>query len=1004
MRLQNKISLLIAVMVLLSGIVPALISSYALQNALLAELNNKSLILCQSTADRIAKDVMGRETVKVYDILQSIVRRTTDLKYIYIIDFEKMIFAHTFDKGFPEALLRQHPISQQLQTINYQDTDGSTFTDYCLPLIEGLSGHLHVGVNTSHIYAEINALRRQIIIGTFLLIIVGVGVGTFLCRRFTLPLKLLSNAMKNYGKGGADPFPTIGGGGCEINDLSQSFTEMVADKNIAQKDLLDERVTLRESEEKYRKLANEFPDLRYRTDNEGTLVFASQSFHAMTGYAAEEVIGMKMTEFYVNPEERELFLVALQKHGYVNDFIVYLRRKDGSTWWASINTQLYKDQDGNILGVDGVVRDVTEQKNADKKLRRSEERFRSLTDDVLDTSTVGIFILDSDFRVVWVNQAIENYFGLKRDEIIGKDKRQLIREKIEDIFDNPDDFENKVFTTYDDNTYVERFECHILADGEREERWLEHRSQPIQSGLYAGGRIEHYYDISDIKQAQNELLESELKFREMANLLPQVVYESDIQGNLTFLNEQAYNLFGYSQEDVDKGLNFLHSLVPEDRARAKENINNIVDGKPFENVEYTAIKKDGLTSPIMTYTSPIIKDRKIIGLRGIIVDISEQKKMEEELLKVRKLESVGVLAGGIAHDFNNILVAILGNISLALMTADPKGEIYELLVESEKASLRAKDLTQQLLTFAKGGEPVKKIAAIDEIIRDSANFVLRGNNVRCDFKFGPKLWPVAVDTGQISQVIQNIIINASQAMPTGGTIAIDCSNYCLESSDVTPLSSGNYIKIVVKDQGVGIPADMLDKIFDPYFTTKQKGSGLGLAIIHSIISKHDGYITADSELGQGTTFTIYLPASQDMPKLEPKAVVVPPANVHGRIMVMDDEEMIRSLAEKALSRSGYEVVLAADGNEAVLLYQKAKETGAPIDLIIMDLTIPGGMGGKEAIKEIHKIDPEAKVIVSSGYSNDPVMTDFGEYGFCGVTVKPFQIRELLETVGRAVSR
>jgi len=648
-------------------------------------------------------------------------------------------------------------------------------------------------------------------------------------------------------------------------------------------------------------------------------------------------------------------------------------------------------------------RKTSELKSINNALMHSEERFRSLTDDVLDNSLVGIFILDSDFRVVWVNQSIEEYFGLKRNEIIGKDKRQLIREKIEDIFENPDEFENKVFSTYDDNTYVERFECHILPDGEREERWLEHRSQPIQSGLYNGGRIEHYYDITDIKQAQKALLESELKFREMTNLLPQVVFESDIQGNLTFLNEQAYNLFGYSQEDVDNGLDFLHSLVPEDRARAKENVNNIVNGKPFKNVEYTAIKKDGLTSPIMTYTSPIIKDRKITGLRGIIVDISEQKKMEEELLKVRKLESVAVLAGGIAHDFNNILAAILGNISLALMTADPKGEIHELLLESEKASLRAKDLTQQLLTFAKGGEPVKKIAVIDEIIKDSAEFVLRGSNVRCDFNFGDELWSVAVDTGQISQVIQNIIVNASQAMPSGGTIVIDCLNYCLESNDIIPVSPGNYIKIVAKDQGVGIPTDMLDKIFDPYFTTKQKGSGLGLAITHSIISKHNGHITVDSELGQGTTFTVYLPASQERPEFEQKAVVVPPVAGRGRIMVMDDEEMIISLIEKTFSRNGYEVISAASGDEAVKLYQKAKETGAPIDLIIMDLTIPGGMGGKEAIKEIHKIDPEAKVIVSSGYSNDPVMADFGEYGFCAAIVKPFHIKEMMDFVGKTIS-
>ena len=642
-------------------------------------------------------------------------------------------------------------------------------------------------------------------------------------------------------------------------------------------------------------------------------------------------------------------------------------------------------------------------KNADKKLRLSEERYRSLTDDALDTSTVGIFILDRDFKVVWVNQAVEDYFGLKRNEIIGRDKRQLIRERIVDIFENPDRFINKVLTTYDKNSYNERFECHVLPDDGREERWLEHRSQPIQSGLYAGGRIEHYYDITDMKQAQKALQESEHKFREMANLLPQVVYEADLQGNLTFVNEQAYNLLGYSKEDIDKGINVFQLLISEDRDKAKENIRKIVSGDLFKSLESKAIRKDGSSFSVIIYSAPITKESKTVGLRGIIVDISQRKQMEEKLLKGRKLESVGVLAGGIAHDFNNILAVILGNISLALMTADPQGEIHTLLVETEKATLRAQNLTQQLLTFAKGGEPVKKIASIDRVIRDSARFVLSGSNVRCDFKFGQELWPVAIDTGQISQVIQNMIANASQAMPTGGTIAISCSNCCLELNDKIPLSPGNYIQIVVKDQGVGIPADQLDKIFDPYFTTKQESSGLGLAITHSIINKHHGYIGVDSEPGQGATFTIYLPASNGRPELEQRDILASPGIEPGKIMIMDDEKMIRSLVEKALSRKGYEVVSAEEGDEAVELYKKAEADGTPIGLIIMDLTIPGGVGGRDAVKKIHEINPAAKVLVSSGYSNDPVMADFSKYGFCGALVKPFQITELIEIVGKIMS-
>ncbi len=502
---------------------------------------------------------------------------------------------------------------------------------------------------------------------------------------------------------------------------------------------------------------------------------------------------------------------------------------------------------------------------------------------------------------------------------------------------------------------------------------------------------------------QQALRESEQKFREMANLLPQVVYEADARGNISFINRQSLEMFGYSEADADERLSFFTMLVPEDRSRAEENIEAVLAGKTPGNNEYTALRKDGSVFPVMAYSTPVYHDGKLDGFRGIIVDISERKRMEEELLKVRKLESVGVLAGGIAHDFNNILTAILGNISLALINTDPENENHALLLESEKASLRAQELTQQLLTFAKGGEPVKKIAAIDEVIKDSAGFVLRGSNVRCDFQFSEDLWPVVLDAGQISQVIQNIIINAAQAMPGGGRIVIFCTNCNLNLNSVVPVSPGNYIKIIIKDQGIGIPADMLDKIFDPYFTTKQQGSGLGLAITHSIIKKHKGYLAVDSRLGQGTTFTIYLPAAQNKTGSETRDVIAAPLPCSGRIMIMDDEETIRALLSRTLSRAGYEVVAVNDGEQAVLLYKKALAAEQSIDLVIMDLTIPGGMGGKDAVREILKINPEAKVAVSSGYSNDPVIANFSEYGFCGALGKPFKVSRVLEFVAQVLN-
>ncbi len=486
------------------------------------------------------------------------------------------------------------------------------------------------------------------------------------------------------------------------------------------------------------------------------------------------------------------------------------------------------------------------------------------------------------------------------------------------------------------------------------------------------------------------------------------IITTDVDAKIVLINKVTEKMTGWSQsEAVGRPIEEVFNIIDEKTGSPANNLINDVlsSGRIIALANNTAlIARDGTRYSIEDSGAPIFdKASGIIGAVLVYRDVTEKRRVAEDLLKVKKLESLGILAGGIAHDFNNILAAILGNISLALMTTNPEDENYELLLESEKASLRAKGLTQQLLTFSKGGEPVKKIAAIDEVIKDSAGFVLHGSNVRCEFRFDEALWPVEIDSDQISQVIQNIIINAAQAMPTGGTIFVDCSNYCLESSETTPLCSGNYIKIVIKDQGVGIPEAMLEKIFDPYFTTKQKGSGLGLAVTHSIVSKHNGSIRVDSELGQGTIFTIYLPASSERPVLAQKDVVAPPVAGQGRIMVMDDEKMVRTFVKRALSRSGYEVVPAEDGDEAIRLYQEAQAAETPIDLIIMDLTIPGGMGGKDAVKEIHKIDPAAKVIVSSGYSNDPVMADFAKYGFCAALVKPVQVRELREVVGKVIS-
>jgi PAS domain S-box-containing protein len=478
------------------------------------------------------------------------------------------------------------------------------------------------------------------------------------------------------------------------------------------------------------------------------------------------------------------------------------------------------------------------------------------------------------------------------------------------------------------------------------------------------------------------------------------VISTDLEGKIVLVNAITEQLTGWSrQEAVGRPLPEVFNIINEQTGQPCDNpVDKVLaTGRIVDLANHTVlIARDGSRYAIEDSGAPIFDQQgNIIGTVLVYRDVTEEKRTNAELAKIKKLESVGVLAGGIAHDFNNILTAILGNVELATMYTEPDSEAYPLLGESRKAAIRAKDLTQQLLTFARGGDPVKQTASIDGIITDSANFVLHGSSVACDYHIPEDLWQVAIDTGQISQVIQNIILNASQAMPEGGIIEVTCQNIENIDREHPALPQAKYIKIIIADSGPGIPAKIIDKIFDPYFSTKTKGSGLGLAICHSIINKHDGAITVQSAAKKGTRFTIYLPVSSSQPQadLRIKQDPVTPAK-KTTVMLMDDDAMIRAISEKMLTRSGHKVILVKNGHEAIEQYNEDFKTSRTIDIIIMDLTIPGGMGGKDTVREILRINPEAKVIVASGYSNDPVMAHYQQYGFTASISKPFQFAVL----------
>ena len=396
-------------------------------------------------------------------------------------------------------------------------------------------------------------------------------------------------------------------------------------------------------------------------------------------------------------------------------------------------------------------------------------------------------------------------------------------------------------------------------------------------------------------------------------------------------------------------------------------------------------------------------DGSMVGFLSFAEDVTERSRVEQELLKIKKLESTGVLAGGIAHDFNNILTAILGNLNLSLLDQGLSSATKGLLEAAEKASRRAKTLTQQLLTFAKGGEPIRESMSLAEVIRDSANFVLHGGNVSCHYDIPDDLWPAHADKGQISQVIQNIVLNARHAMPTGGTIVITCANVPGGANQHALLERNvKYIMIVIRDNGVGIAAKVLDRIFDPYFSTKQEGSGLGLAITLSIVNKHGGHILVDSEPGKGTVFTIFLPAAEVASVAKTEADIGLAVVRSGNVLLMDDDEGVLAVLTAMLEQFGYHVVASRDGDECVDIYRSLFGTDRAIDLVIVDLTIPGGRGGKEIMPLLQEVNPGVRVVVSSGYSNDPVMASFRAHGFCGAVTKPYVIEDLLLVLDRAM--
>ena len=524
-------------------------------------------------------------------------------------------------------------------------------------------------------------------------------------------------------------------------------------------------------------------------------------------------------------------------------------------------------------------------------------------------------------------------------------------------------------------------------------------------------QVELELQNEELRNAQARIEESRARYADLYDFAPIGYVTVDEKG----LIQQA-NLTTAKQLDVERShliqQPFHLHVAKEDREGFYLHLRNVLKSKERRTCEIKLVNHAGVWFYVRIDGISVQDSSGANVCNLAVTDISERKRIEEELLKAKKLEATGILAGGIAHDFNNLLGVILGNINLAesellnLAKIEPESGKRGLaaLSDAVKAVSLATDLTRRFIAFSSGGEPCRVSTPVQQLVRDSSVLALSGSNIRCECSFEDDLEEVEGDPNQLRQALYDVILNAREAMPGGGNIKILAENSTCGSigggERAHPTNIENrHVRISIRDEGVGIPEHNRPKILDPYFSTKNRGSrkgmGLGLTTVHSIIKKHNGHIHVESEVGIGTTFDIYLPASRKRAAAS-RETKKRPVERKGKVLLMDDEEALRNMVGQMLNCLGHNVEFASDGVEAIEVFCRARDTGAPFNVVILDLTIREGMGGKEAIQRLREIDPSTKVIVSSGYSDDPVVADFTAFGFSGVLLKPYQMRELAE--------